>query len=130
MQTNNNNQLNEKDLKTIKANNNENVFKYIKENLDDKNYTQLVKSNPEQIFASIDKMKLAMMEAFLFCDSAPSMIVYKEDILSVELNLEDQQVIKNDCHRTRVRESILIPDFEHTLEKIITYYCSNMLLIS
>ena len=123
MQPNNNNQLNEKDIKAIKAKNNENVYKYIKENLDDKNYTKLVTTNPQEVFASIDQMKLATMEAFLFCDSAPSMIVYKEDILSVELNLEAQQVIKNDCHRTRVRESVLIPDFEHTLEKLITYYC-------
>ena len=123
MQPNNVVQLNEKDFKSKKFTFNTEVYKYIKENIDDKNYTKLVQNNPQEVFASIDKMKLAMMESFLFCDSAPSMIVNKEDILSVELNLEDQQVIKNDCHRTRVRESAIFPDFENTLEKIITYYC-------
>jgi hypothetical protein len=123
MQPNNVVQLNEKDFKSKKFTFNTEVYKYIKENIDDKDYTKLVQNNPQEVFASIDKMKLAMMESFLFCDSAPSMIVNKEDILSVELNLEDQQVIKNDCHRTRVRESAIFPDFENTLEKIITYYC-------
>ena len=33
------------------------------------------------------------------------------------------QTIKNDSHRTRVRERFNFPDFEQTLQKILTYYC-------
>ena len=41
----------------------------------------------------------------------------------MELNLPEQYVIKNDCHRTRVRENKLIPGYEGTLEKLLTYFC-------
>ena len=107
--------------RTIKYN--EEVNQYIKTNVDDKEYGKMIEESPQELFASIDALKLAQIQINLFNNTPPSGYGNNEKILEVELNHPDQQVIKNDCHRTRVREAELLPDFEKTLEKILTYYC-------
>ena len=102
---------------------NEEVFKYIHSNEQDKAYYELVQSNPEEVFSGINNMIYSLMEANLFRNTSPSGNGDDEKILSVELNIPEQYVIKNDCHRTRVRENHLIPGFEETLEKLLTYFC-------
>ena len=102
---------------------NEEVNNYIKKNLDDQEYGKMIEENPKELLASIDPLKLAKLEIDLFINSSPSGYCNDTKILSVGLNQPEQFVIKNDCRRTRVRESILLPDFENTLEKILTYYC-------
>ena len=102
---------------------NEEVFKYIHPNEQEKAYIELIKNNPEKVFSSINHMNISLMEANLYNYSSPSGIANDHRIQSVELNLPEQDVIKNDCHRTRVRESILVPDYEQTLEKLLTYFC-------
>ena len=102
---------------------NEEVNYYIKKNLDDQEYSKMVEENPQELLSSIDPLKLAKLEIDLFINSCPSGFCSDTKILSVDLNHPEQFVIKNDCRRTRVRESVLLPDFENTLQKILTYYC-------
>ena len=45
------------------------------------------------------------------------------DFDDYNLSYECAQTIKNDSHRTRVRERFNFPDFEDTLQKILIYYC-------
>lgn len=54
----------------------------------------------------------------------------KARLISEDINFDDYnlsydnaQTIKNDSHRTRVRERFNFPDFELTLQKILIYYC-------
>ena len=54
----------------------------------------------------------------------------KARLISDDINFDDYnlsydwtQTIKNDSHRTRVRERFNFPDFEKTLQKILIYYC-------
>ena len=117
--------IKEEDLKTKRIFYSEEVKKYLKMNVQDEEYSKLVSEDPIQLFSTIDQIQLTMFEANLYKYISPSGKGNDEDILSVKLNREDQNVIKNDCKRTRVRESILIPDFKNTLEKIITYYCTT-----
>ena len=118
-----NNKKKELEIKTKEIKYNEEVKEYLNTHLEEKNYGKFIEENPDELFASMDIMKFTTIELALFKSSYPSIQANDEDILSVELNLAEQQVIKNDCHRTRVRESFLIPDFENILEKILTYYC-------
>ena len=86
---------------------NEEVNNYIKKNLDDQEYGKMIEENPKELLASIDPLKLAKLEIDLFINSSPSGYCNDTKILSVGLNQPEQFVIKNDCRRTRVRESIL-----------------------
>ena len=115
--------ITDQDIKTKKVKFNLEVNNYINANLDDKNYSKFIKENPEGLFSSMDNMKFALMEITLYEYSCPSGFGDEDKILSVELNHPDQNIIKNDSHRTRVREAFLIPDFENILEKLLTYFC-------
>ena len=117
--------IKEEDIKTKRVFYSEEVKKYLKMNVQDDEYTKLISEDPIQLFSTIDQIQLTMFEANLYKYISPSGKGNDEDILSVKLNREDQNVIKNDCKRTRVRESVLIPEFKNTLEKIITYYCTT-----
>ena len=112
----------------IKQNNmfyNQEVKKYLKNNVENQEYSDLIAKSPMELFSSIDAIKLTMLEANLYRYSSPSGKGICDDIMAVKLDREEQNVIKNDCKRTRVRESILVPDFKNTLEKILTYYCTS-----
>lgn len=51
-------------------------------------------------------------------------LIYDDNkILKQELDVNNQRVIKNDCDRTRVRESSLLIDFKINLELMLTFYC-------
>ena len=47
------------------------------------------------------------------------------DFDDYNLSYDCAQTIKNDSHRTRVRERFNFPDFEKTLQKILIYYCKH-----
>jgi len=117
--------IKEDDIKTKRVFYTEEVKKYLKMNVQDDEYSKIVSENPIQLFSTIDQIQLTMFEANLYKYISPSGKGNDEDILSVKLNRNDQNVIRNDCKRTRVRESVLIPEFKNTLEKIITYYCTT-----
>ena len=117
--------IKEEDIKTKRVFYSEEVKKYLKMNVQDEEYSKLVSEDPIQLFSTIDQIQLTMFEANLYKYISPSGKGNDEDILSVKLNREDQNVIKNDCKRTRVRESILLPEFKNILENILTYYCTT-----
>lgn len=52
-------------------------------------------------------------------------ITFTEDstILTVTKDHKQQKIIKNDCNRTRVRETQLLPNFKEYIELFLTYYC-------
>ena len=102
---------------------NQEVQKYIYLNIKDVNYTAIIENHPETLFALIDEEKLFEWQASLF--NTPLEVISEEYINSIEENCSFQKVIKNDCIRTRVRESILLPNFKENLEKIITSYCKK-----
>ena len=129
MKENNKLRINDQDIKSKKVKFNAEVNTYINTNIVDKEYSQFIKDNPDKLFSSMDNMKLALMELTLYKSSSPSGNGNDQKILSVELNLPEQNIIQNDCHRTRVRERFLIPDFEKILEKILTYYCQTKKII-
>ena len=99
------------------------VKKYLNINLSDKEYSDLITNNPDKIFENIDNKKIALMEALLFSRTPPSGKGEESDILNTKFELNEQRVINNDVKRTRVRESILVKDYQNYLELILTYYC-------
>ena len=119
----------EQELKKIKTDEKINytaeVKKYLNINLLDKDYYELISTNPKKIFENIDCKKIAYLEVLLFTRSPPSGIGEEEDILNTKFELKEQRVIKNDVKRTRVRESVLVKSFKNDLELILTYYCSS-----
>ena len=125
MKENNINNKKELEIKTKEIKYNEEVKEYLNNHLEEKNYGKFIEENPDELFESMDIMKFNTIELALFKSSYPSIQANDEDILSVELNLAEQQVIKNDCHRTRVRESFLIPGYSKILEAVLTYYCNT-----
>ena len=124
MESNEKKTIQEEEVKRKNIFYSEEVKKYLKMNVQDDDYMKLIQTNPKEIFSTIDPIKLTMIEANLYRFISPSGKGFDEDILSVQLNRDDQSVIKNDCKRTRVRESILVENFKETLEKILTYYCT------
>ena len=49
--------------------------------------------------------------------------ITEQKILKVKKDNPYQPVIVNDAKRTRVRESILIPNYKEILENLLTFYC-------
>ena len=128
---NNDNKNNEADIQ------NENIIKdkqyynsqvklFMNINIKDPVYLDQIENHPENLFLLVDEYKISYWEKLL---SNPLLINEKKnidkEIMSVVEDTSFQKVIKNDCNRTRVRESILINEFKETLEKIITYYCKS-----
>ena len=129
--TQNNDNLEKKDEIEKKADNNiknnyfEIVKEYLKKNTHDEKYLSTIKDNPDLLFEKINETRLIIWETFLYNTSSPSRKSSDCDILCALLEREDQTLIKNDCKRTRVRESILLPGFPKILEAFLTYYCTN-----
>ena len=94
-------------------------------NLKDTEYDTIIEKEPNRLFLSIDKDIISNWENLLINKQEKRKIPTDNEINSVQKNLEFQLVIKNDCNRTRVRESTLIENFRETLENIITYYCKT-----
>ena len=112
--------------KNEKKDYNEIVKNYIKQNMVDEEYDNQIKTNPMELFNLIDEQKIKEWEDSLsiISPNTPKLKKEKEHkILSNTIELKEQKVIRNDCKRTRVRESILLPDYYQTLEKVLSYYC-------
>ena len=101
------------------------IKQYISLNNKDEEYENKIKKNPDLLFEYMDESKLIIWEKNLFSFSSPSRKNSDSDILFSELDREDQKIIINDCKRTRVRESILVPGFPKLLESFLTYYCTS-----
>jgi len=112
--------------KSIKKNYLEIVKDYINLSAQDKKYEEQIKTNPLSIFDSIDEQKIKSWESSLYKISPNTKKIpndKEEEILSNLIDIKEQVVIKNDCKRTRVRESFLYPNFMEILERVLTYYC-------
>ena len=130
---NNNNENQKQNLK-----NNENIIKdkkyyndqvkiFMNINLKESEYVNRIENNPESLFTLIDKDIITKWEKLLrdksLKEEESNEII--NGINSAVKDTEFQKIIKNDCNRTRVRESIFLNDFKETLENIITYYCKT-----
>ena len=127
-QKNKNNKENEKN-KSQNIKTKINYFNYIKEylskNSNDQEYINTIKENPDILFEKMNEKRLVFWEYMLFNISAPLKKNSEFEILYSPLDRPDQTVIRNDCKRTRVRESSLVPGFPKILESLLTYYCTS-----
>ena len=98
---------------------------YIKKNLLDFEYSNIISNNPSILFKSITSEHIILWESLLFIQNVPKTNFTQEEILSTPLNNEDQIIIRNDCARTRVRESKIIKNFKEILEILITKFIST-----
>ena len=104
------------------------VKQFLEKSNDDSEYMAIIKSNPLQLFDFMDEKKLDEWNSNLsdVCPLTYQFAVDKDkDILSCPPASTQAQkhVILNDSKRTRVRESVLYPNFIGTLEKVLTFYC-------
>ena len=130
MENNEGNKISSTTPKEIKKINYSSLIKeYIKKNANDEDYLSIIKNNPQLLFEKVNEQRLILWETFLFNISSPSGINSDFDILTACPEREDQIVIINDCGRTRVRESYLVPGFRKILEAVLTYYCTTKGLI-
>ena len=101
------------------------IKKYLQKNSQDEEYIGKIENNPDSLFDKMNEPRLIIWETFLYNISSPSRKNSDSDILCSLLEREDQNIIKNDCKRTRVKESPLVPGFKKILETFLTYYCSS-----
>ena len=104
------------------------VKQFLEKSNDDSEYMAIIKSNPMQLFDFMDEKKLDEWNSNLsdVCPLTYQFTADKDkDILSCPPASTQAQkhVILNDSKRTRVRESVLYPNFIETLEKVLTFYC-------
>ena len=121
-----------KEKKEIKAeisknkNYNQIVKDYLTQSTQDTKYDEQIKDNPISLFDSIDEQKIKSWESSLYKLSPNTIKISKDkeqDILSELIQTKEQVVIKNDCKRTRVRESRIYNNYIQILERVLTYYC-------
>ena len=103
---------------------------YISKSSNDTEYVEMIKSKPLSIFELITEQKLDNWETLLnnICPLTFQITENKDqEILDYPLKSVGTQanVILNDSKRTRVRESILYPNFLETLQKVLRYYCDK-----
>ena len=101
------------------------IKKYLQKNSQDEEYIGKIENNPDSLFDKMNEPRLIIWETFLYNISSPSRKNSDSDILCSLLEREDQNIIKADCKRTRVKESSLVPGFPKILETFLTYYCSS-----
>ena len=101
------------------------VKEYLNKISHDEEYFTMIKEKSDLLFEKMNESRLIIWETFLYNTSSPSRKTSDCDVLCALLDREDQKVIRNDCKRTRVKESILLPGFPKILEAFLTYYCTS-----
>ena len=107
----------------IKRNNYNEIKDFL--NKIEQDYSNKIKDDPDSLFEEMNEQRIIIWESSLYSQSSPLRKNSDSDILYSTLDRDDQQVIRNDCKRTRVRESVIIPGYPKILEAILTYYCST-----
>jgi len=122
-----NNEIKEKKVKAEKEKKKyeEEVKYYINLNVKTNSYNNVTSENSANLFSIITEEKIMKWETKLFSDFNYYRTITEEMILNNENNTKQYSVIINDAKRTRVRESILIPNFKEILEKILTFFCKT-----
>ena len=129
--------INEKNLKEEEKINEEakQIIKdYIDHSSNDPVYVNLIKENPQSLFSSIDEKILLNWRKILKlkCPFTYQLNQNKDkEILSISLEniRKTSPVISNDSKRTRVRESVIYPEFVETLIKVLLYFCEKYNII-
>ena len=117
-----NSETKEKETETKEKMNYYSIIKnYLSKNTKNEEYILNIKEKPDKLFRDMTETRLIIWETFLYNFSSPGRKNSETDILCALLEREDQKIIKNDCKRTRVRESILVPGFPKILEAFLTY---------
>ena len=98
---------------------------YINLNVKTNDYNNVTNENAADLFSIITEEKILKWEIKLYKDFNYFRTITEEMILNVENNTKFRSVIINDAKRTRVRESILIPNFKEILEKMLTFFCKT-----
>ena len=101
------------------------IKNYLTNNTHDEEYSSQINNKPDSLFENMNEQRLMIWETFLYNFSSPGRKNSDSDILCALLERHDQRVILNDCKRTRVRESKLVPGFPKILEAVLTYYCTS-----
>ena len=96
---------------------------YINLNVKTNSYNNVTNENSENLFSIITEEKIMKWEIKLFSDFNYYRTITEEMILNSINDSKQRSVIINDSKRTRVRESILIPNFKEILEKVLTFFC-------
>ena len=106
-------------------NNSSNNTSNKKINEKEEHYQETIKNNPQILFSNISSGLINVWKSKL--SSKSEFTKFKDDtqILMKIPNHSLQDLIKNDCERTRKRESILIPGYKKILESLLTYYCEK-----
>ena len=122
-----NNEIKEKKVKAEKEKKKyeEEVKYYINLNVKTNSYNNVTSENSANLFSIITEEKIMKWETKLFSDFNYYRTITEEMILNSDNNTKQYSVIINDAKRTRVRESILIPNFKEILEKILTFFCKT-----
>ena len=116
------NKNNHKYNNSLKEKINNELSLYIKQNLLNIEYSNLISKNPSFLFKSITSEHIILWESLLFIQNIPKTNFTQDEILSTPLDNIDQIIIRNDCSRTRVRESKIIKNFKEYLEILITKF--------
>ena len=92
--------------------------------MEDKSSTSELK-DLSPTFDLINQEIITKWEKVLLSDKSP-----KTKIISEYININDyclsyasSDIVKNDSHRTRVKERFNFPDFETTLQKCLIFFC-------
>ena len=116
-------EYNEEEIKQI-------VKDYISNTNNNQEYYNLIGTNPQSLFSSISKSKI---DEWMKTLKLKSPFTYQippnkdSEILatSIENIRKTNPVINNDSKRTRVRESVIYPEFLDILKKVLIYYCNK-----
>ena len=119
------NKINNQNVNKDKKNYNEEIKKYLGNVTYDQEYMTTIKEHPDLLFEKISDTRLIIWESILYNFSSPERKNSESDIITAILDRPDQKVIRNDCKRTRVKESLLVPGFPKILEAVLTYYCTS-----
>ena len=103
----------------------EEVKYYINLNVKTNSYNNVTNENSANLFSIITEEKILKWEIKLFSDFNYYRTITEEMILNSMNDTKQRTVIINDSKRTRVRESILVPNFKEILEKVLTFFCKT-----
>jgi len=100
------------------------VKKYLEIERKNKDYINILKTNPEILFEIINEGTIMFWQSMLY-NYESNDINSDADILTTEPRRKDQLIIKNDSVRTRFKETFLVPGFQKILEQFLTFYCNK-----
>ena len=98
---------------------------YINLNIKPNDYNNVTPESMNNYLSIITEEKIMKWEIKLYNNFNYYQAISDEMILNVKKDAKFYPVIINDSKRTRVRESIIIPDFKDILENMLCFYCAT-----